>query len=269
MKTLLSLAAFGLLSITVNAQTFLNHSFENNTATTNTIMATANVNDTVPYVHGISGPDFYLQTVYGTICDTTVSVDGNWHFKTLYAQSAFAMELDQVLNAGIQCMLSFFARNCTTEVEVVIGQSDQNNTFGTAVDTVVVTAPTAWTQYTTPTFTAPITGEFITLKVLVPNNYNEVDFDNFVLQIISSDKGRSVAEQNVTLYPNPVRDNLTITAGENIRQVLVTDITGKHVIETNPGSAQTTLSTKNLPSGVYFVQITAGDQTRVHKVVKN
>ena len=78
-------------------------------------------------------------------------------------------------------------------------------------------------------------------------------------------------ETQVSLYPNPVSDVLTVSAaGQTIEQLSISDITGKTVYRTNQVNASSyTMNVNQLPSGIYFVSVqTALGVTASKLVVK-
>lgn len=77
-------------------------------------------------------------------------------------------------------------------------------------------------------------------------------------------------ETEVSLYPNPVKDQLTISAnGINLAQFSVIDIHGKEVMHQGVNSSKTTLDTTSLNQGIYFVQIQLENgQLVVKKLIK-
>jgi len=78
-----------------------------------------------------------------------------------------------------------------------------------------------------------------------------------------------------TLWPNPVRDQLTIQLGDSLSgktSIQLVDISGvvREVtnLEKTPGLTQVTVNAGGLPSGVYFVRILTRDRVEVKKVIK-
>lgn len=79
-----------------------------------------------------------------------------------------------------------------------------------------------------------------------------------------------IDETEIKLFPNPVKETLTISSSIPFIEIKFTDISGK-VIEENQINAVSNIeiSTSQLPSGVYFVRITDKNHaTRDFKVVK-
>jgi hypothetical protein len=75
-------------------------------------------------------------------------------------------------------------------------------------------------------------------------------------------------DQNVTIYPNPVKDWVTISAKDNIKSVSLFDVQGR-VLQTKintSGDIKIDLSTR--ASGVYFVKIQTEKGIKVEKIIK-
>jgi Starch-binding module 26/Chitobiase/beta-hexosaminidase C-terminal domain/Secretion system C-terminal sorting domain len=72
-------------------------------------------------------------------------------------------------------------------------------------------------------------------------------------------------ESEITLYPNPVNENLILSSAKEIQEIQVIDLTGKVV----KSSTETTLQLSDIAMGMYFVNITFKDQSKVtRKIVK-
>ncbi len=67
----------------------------------------------------------------------------------------------------------------------------------------------------------------------------------------------------VTLYPNPVKDRLTVKA-ENLQSVEVYNLVGQQVVT----SSASVIDFSDLNEGVYFVRVTADGKTITKRVVK-
>jgi hypothetical protein len=74
-------------------------------------------------------------------------------------------------------------------------------------------------------------------------------------------------ELNVTVYPNPVVDELYIQSEEAIEQVIVQDVNGREISISSENFQ--TLDFKSIDSGVYFVTIkTTTSKTKTVKIIK-
>lgn len=75
-------------------------------------------------------------------------------------------------------------------------------------------------------------------------------------------------DQNVTIYPNPVKNWVTISSKENIKSVSVFDVQGR-VLQTQIGnSKEIKLDLANRNNGVYFIKIQTEKGINVEKVIK-
>lgn len=75
---------------------------------------------------------------------------------------------------------------------------------------------------------------------------------------------------NLSVYPNPTKDVLTITsATENIKAIALVNLLGETLLEQKVGNARTTqLNLQAYPPGFYFVKVTEADYTVVKKVLR-
>lgn len=62
-------------------------------------------------------------------------------------------------------------------------------------------------------------------------------------------------KSNISIWPNPAKDNITITGGEEFLQIQLLDVTGKLVKQMDK-STDNRYSIKNLERGVYYVRLT-------------
>ncbi|MEE9349787.1 MAG: fibronectin type III domain-containing protein [Flavobacteriaceae bacterium] len=75
---------------------------------------------------------------------------------------------------------------------------------------------------------------------------------------------------NISYYPNPVKDTLTLKADDNINALSVYSVLGQQVISKTYTVANeaVSLDLQNLNSGTYFVKILVGDKTKTIKIIK-
>lgn len=92
--------------------------------------------------------------------------------------------------------------------------------------------------------------------------------------IITDTGSEHLAQQQVSIYPNPFGDQITIRlnemAGQDV-QVELMDVTGKVVLNTTFPAQSTQVKVTGLndmPAGVYFVRIDDGIKTYTQKVIK-
>ena len=95
-----------------------------------------------------------------------------------------------------------------------------------------------------------------------------VSSDQFNYQ--GSKAGLSEIETNSTsIYPNPVNDKMTISIGKNQNsEVVITDITGKIVVNKNSTESEITIDVTDLMSGQYIVSVKNESSIITKKIVK-
>ncbi|WP_298903933.1 T9SS type A sorting domain-containing protein [uncultured Psychroserpens sp.] len=71
-----------------------------------------------------------------------------------------------------------------------------------------------------------------------------------------------------TYYPNPVKNELTLSAQKDIQNVAVYNMLGQEVLRTSPNAVESTVDMNGLSQGAYFVQVTIGDVTKTVRVIK-
>jgi hypothetical protein len=75
-------------------------------------------------------------------------------------------------------------------------------------------------------------------------------------------------ESDLTVYPNPVKDILTLSLARNITNVTILNLLGQEVMtkEVNDNYFQIDLS--HLSAGAYLLRITANNQQKNIKIIK-
>lgn len=79
-----------------------------------------------------------------------------------------------------------------------------------------------------------------------------------------------VANTSISAYPNPFNSTLSFDATENIKEVVIYNIVGKHINTTHPGKTKKAqISTVNFAPGIYMYRATLEDgATLTGKIVK-
>ena len=72
----------------------------------------------------------------------------------------------------------------------------------------------------------------------------------------------------LSFYPNPVRDVLNLSYGQNISEVVVYNLLGQKVLENTINADTAKIDMSGLSSGSYIVKITSGNQVKSIKVIK-
>ena len=71
-----------------------------------------------------------------------------------------------------------------------------------------------------------------------------------------------------TLYPNPVKNTLTLNAQNNIEDVRMYNMLGQEVMNAQPQAVDSDIDMSSLETGTYFVQVTIASITKTVRVVK-
>lgn len=93
--------------------------------------------------------------------------------------------------------------------------------------------------------------------------FDEILFGNQTLGF----ETESVNNQ-VSMFPNPVKDNLTITSNNIITSLNAYDLTGKMVYETEGNTNLLNVDVSNFTPGVYFLTIQSGNTIQQKKFIK-
>jgi Secretion system C-terminal sorting domain len=67
---------------------------------------------------------------------------------------------------------------------------------------------------------------------------------------------KEIAHDEISVYPNPARNELTIEVKSPISSLKVSDITGRIVLASHPNTTQINLNIEPLPTGCYFLSVT-------------
>lgn len=103
------------------------------------------------------------------------------------------------------------------------------------------------------------------------NNPTYFCLDNFTTSsVILTDIASNSNKIKVSAYPNPFNTSLQINIGGNSIGAVarLMDITGKIVVEKKLEEENSVLNLEGIQTGIYFLELTSGDQKIIKKVVK-
>ena len=75
-------------------------------------------------------------------------------------------------------------------------------------------------------------------------------------------------DRNITIYPNPTKDNVIITANNRIKSIELYDMQGSILTKENYNSKNVSLNMSNQAAGIYFIKIKTDKGVKTEKVVK-
>lgn len=169
------------------------------------------------------------------------------------------------LTAGVQYTISYkYGNNSSTYAEklkVAYGTSPVESAMTNSVaDYPAINDETAHTE--SITFTVPVTGVYF----FGFNVYSDADQYNLYIDDISVNNANlstsevAVAKNNIKVYPNPFTDVLSISDVKNVKNVSVTDVSGR-LVKTiaNPES---TIHLRDLMQGIYLVTLEMKDGSK-------
>ena len=73
---------------------------------------------------------------------------------------------------------------------------------------------------------------------------------------------------DVSIYPNPARDFLNISAGEKIDSATIYDLTGRIVKKSNPNKETFNFNISDFSNGVYLIKLNSGNKESTIKFIK-
>ena len=110
---------------------------------------------------------------------------------------------------------------------------------------------------------------------IIPNKANiyfdtnpAIITDTCNTEFVSFLGNENFAFQQFNYYPNPVKNNLSISNGTLIRKIEVKSILGQIIQTKQVNSLQTDIDLSYLTSGVYFVTIYSESQEKMIKIIK-
>jgi gliding motility-associated-like protein len=215
MKKALLFFILSIFTFSVYGQSFLNPSFEINTA------GTDQINLTNPAFNGMMANTVAFGS-YGDmdiITSTTWCASGhlsNWYVAlTGSGTDAFSMRLNvnAPLVAGNSYTISFWDRSCWSfSPQVEIGQSTVNNLFGTSIYVAPLSTYGVWTQRVF-TFIAPNNGQYITVQLTGGGLGDWTHVDDFSFQTTSSGPTANFTASNTSICPGSCINFTDLSSG--------------------------------------------------------
>lgn len=92
--------------------------------------------------------------------------------------------------------------------------------------------------------------------------------------VFAPDPAADIEENNIfsetVVYPNPFKENLNVTFGNNeVKQITIYNAVGQVVTNMTTSESQLTISTNEFVNGVYLMQVVSDDQTKTIRLVKH
>ncbi|HYX08026.1 MAG TPA: T9SS type A sorting domain-containing protein [Bacteroidales bacterium] len=186
-------------------------------------------------------PDDTFAVGYNFITDITIGNKGN------DTVNSFALFLD--LYGGTNCSQNFFYK----KFDDLTLLPDQE---------IILKLPRIY-QY-------GIENNQLCFEILAPNSMVETNISNNTLCKTFTITGiREHSNPSLKIFPNPVFDELTIENSENrIKSLAIYDLYGKQVMNRTYSSQILKLNLKDLPAGIYVVQLKYDDRQVRRAIIK-
>ncbi|HAR71823.1 MAG TPA: hypothetical protein DCR77_00235 [Flavobacteriaceae bacterium] len=106
-------------------------------------------------------------------------------------------------------------------------------------------------------------------KYIVGWGVDAINIKMFRIQLpakLATDEVKNHVE--ITLFPNPVSNELNIDSKDNIKEVTVFNLTGQQLFSKKGNSKTSKIDVSNLKSGVYIVEVKTDKTSKTYKVIK-
>jgi len=104
-----------------------------------------------------------------------------------------------------------------------------------------------------------------TWSIISPNSYSVL---NFTL-VDNHTAVSELSDSHLKVYPNPVRDNLQLSADATIQRLIITDLLGKQLKTIQPIlNNSISISVNDLKAGAYLLKIETNSESRTVKFIK-
>ena len=191
---------------------------------------------------------------------------------TTEAANAWYFTKGLILTAGTEYSISYkYGGNSPSTSTIVeklkVMYGSDANASDMEVELANHTFATDVAQTNEVTFVAATTGVYyFGFNVYSAACQNSVYIDDIIIEeyLKTGDFNSSA----FTYYPNPVKNLLNLSYYQNIASVSVFNVLGQKVMEQHINSNATALDMSSLSSGTYMVKVTAENQTKTIKVVK-
>lgn len=99
------------------------------------------------------------------------------------------------------------------------------------------------------------------------NSYNEPENDFIMVEVTSVDENNV---DNITIYPNPVENELILATELNVEEIAIYDIYGRAVRQqVSKTTGQQVIDVADLEIGIYFISIKTDNGNIVRRFIKN
>ncbi|MEN8899607.1 MAG: fibronectin type III domain-containing protein, partial [Nonlabens sp.] len=160
-----------------------------------------------------------------------------------------------------------------------MGSDDQVDLLVTTDGGTTWTSLMAWTVANQPA----VTGERMTFDLSsytgtvqfaflasdgTTNNMEDYDFHVGVFIIDGTASNEDLSSFDFTFYPNPTSDMVNFNGQQVIDAISVKNLLGQQLLITKPNATSSNVDLSTFPSGMYLIEVTSGEQSKVVKVMR-
>ncbi len=126
--------------------------------------------------------------------------------------------------------------------------------------------PATYSGTTPPAITYNTPGRF-NVRLIVHNDWTTDTLIKVGYIYVGGVGINELSKNDVTVFPNPVKDMMTVQSNSNIKQLYVYNAAGQIVINQAVNTTKITVSTVGLSTGVYSLKAIMDDGTVIKKIV--
>lgn len=104
------------------------------------------------------------------------------------------------------------------------------------------------------------------IEPCINKSYGEAE--DYGVEIIENLSVENSVFNQLSLYPNPVENQLSLRAKTPIENIKVYNILGQEVLQKFPNTLETQLKTQNLPTGLYLIKVTLKGVQKSYRIIK-
>jgi CotH kinase protein/Lamin Tail Domain/Secretion system C-terminal sorting domain len=131
--------------------------------------------------------------------------------------------------------------------------------FGNVIDSVFYSNQSPWPD-------ADANGYYLTL--IDPLSDNSVGTNWTATEDVITSVGKVENNQNVIIYPTPVKNSLTVESSVNINRLLLFDFQGSLLQTININEGKYSLEMSSYSSGLYIIEVITSEGTIVRRIIK-
>jgi len=92
---------------------------------------------------------------------------------------------------------------------------------------------------------------------------------DFIINVVEGSQAiHTLNQYQFNLYPNPIQNNLNLSANSNIKSISIYNMTGQEVLHSAPAKTQLIIDTQNLNKGSYILKVNINDTFGYYRFIK-